>query len=62
MVAAMSERDGDPIANTQMFRAFVQRDDARHSGHRRSRLRWLAVTLAVAAIVIVVVVAWLVAG
>jgi hypothetical protein len=59
----MSDRDSDPIASTQMFRAFVRSQDARQDAQPTSR-RWpvlvtLTVLLAVAA---AVAVAWLVAG
>ena len=55
------ERDRDPIASTQVFRAFVQRGDVEPAGGRRSRVVGLAVTLAVLALVVVVFVVWLIA-
>jgi hypothetical protein len=53
----MSEPDSDPIASTQMFRAFVQGGEAEPVS-RRPRLGTVAAALVVAAIVAVVVV-WL---
>ena len=55
----MSDRDSDPIASTQMFRAFVHRQDARPASRRWAVMVALSVLLAVAT---AVVVAWLVVG
>jgi hypothetical protein len=54
----MPERDDDPIASTQMFRAFVQRGEPEPAG-RRSRTATIAVSLTVAAVVAAAVVVWL---
>ena len=43
----MSESDSDPIASTQMFRAFVQGAETEPAGRSRSRLVLFAVILAV---------------
>lgn len=56
-VLAMPERDNDPIANTQMFRAFVQRNEEPQTPTRRSPLP--IITAVVAVLVIAAVVAWL---
>lgn len=53
----MSERDDDPIASTQMFRAFAHRDEARPAGPLRPPAIMLSVMLAVA---IVALVTWLI--
>lgn len=53
----MPERDDDPIASTQMFRAFVHRDEARPAGRVRSPVLILGVVLAIVAAAIVV---WLI--
>jgi len=55
----MSDRDSDPIASTQMFRAFAHRQDARPASRRWPAVVALSVLLAVATAVIV---AWLVLG
>jgi len=55
----MPERDNDPIASTQVFRAFVQRGAAQSSGRRRSWVVPLALALA-ATVAIVVLVTWLI--
>lgn len=51
----MPEREDDPIASTQMFRAFVQGGDADHP----NRLRPGVITLILAVAVGVGVIAWL---
>jgi hypothetical protein len=57
----MSERDSDPIANTQMFRAFVERGEAEAPGRRRPSV--VTISLIVLAVVVVAgLVAWLIAG
>jgi hypothetical protein len=53
----MSERDHDPIASTQMFRAFVHRDDAAPAGRLRPPVMILAL---IAALAVAAVVAWLI--
>jgi hypothetical protein len=54
----MPENDDlDPGAPTQMFQAFVDRQEPETSGRR-----WLWLTLAGVALVIVLVLAWLVLG
>jgi hypothetical protein len=53
----MPERDHDPIASTQLFRAFVQRDHADHAepaGRRRVRTLVLTVILAVVVLGVIV--------
>lgn len=57
----MPERDNDPIANTQMFRAFVQRGEAEVPSRRRGRLLAIAAAAVVAAAVLAVVIVRLVA-
>jgi hypothetical protein len=56
----MPDNDLDPGANTQMFQAFVDRSDQEESGPRSSRAVWAGVALAV--LVVVVALAWLVVG
>jgi hypothetical protein len=56
----MPERDDDPIASTQMFRAFLNGGDAQPSSRLRARVVALLLTVAVAAAVAVAV-AWLIA-
>jgi hypothetical protein len=57
-ISPMPENDDlDPGAPTQMFQAFVDRQEPETSGRRRL---WLA--LAGAALVVVLVLAWLVLG
>ncbi|MGH3480804.1 MAG: hypothetical protein ACRDQD_28735 [Nocardioidaceae bacterium] len=55
----MSEKNelDDPAASTQMFQAFVDRPEP-----EASRSRWMPAALAVAALVIVLALAWLVLG
>ncbi len=55
----MPERDHDPIASTQLFRAFVQRDHSEPATRRRARL--LVFTAILAVLVLGAVVGWLVA-
>lgn len=56
----MPEDDLDPAANTQMFQAFVDRPDHEDSGSRSS---WAALAgVALAVLVVVVALAWLVLG
>jgi len=52
----MSDRDNDPIASTQMFRAFAHRQDAQPASRRRP----VTVALLALAVVAVVAVAWLI--
>jgi hypothetical protein len=54
----MPERDNDPIANTQMFRAFVQRGEAEapSAGRNRGRLLAIAAVAVVLAAVLAVVI------
>jgi hypothetical protein len=53
----MPERDTDPIANTQMFRAFVQSGEAETPSRSRGRLLMIvAAAVVVAAVVAVVIV------
>jgi hypothetical protein len=54
----MSENELDPGASTEMFQAFVDRADEPEA----SGSRWIWVVLAVAALVIVAALAWLVLG
>ena len=53
----MPQDELDPGANTQMFQAFVDRPEPEAPGSR-----WPRVALAVAALVIVLALAWLVLG
>jgi hypothetical protein len=53
----MPERDNDPIASTQMFRAFVQRDDAHPAGRLRPGPILLALVLVAA---VAVLLTWLI--
>ncbi|MGH3316526.1 MAG: hypothetical protein ACRDO0_10325 [Nocardioidaceae bacterium] len=56
----MPEDDLDPGANTQMFQAFVDRPEHEDSGSRSS---WAALAgVAVAVLLVVAVLAWLVLG
>jgi hypothetical protein len=52
----MSERDDRPIANTQMFRAFVERGEPETPAKRGYRGLLLGVIAAVAVVAIIVVV------
>ena len=54
----MSENELDPGASTEMFQAFVDRS----AEPEASGSRWILVVLAVAALVIVAALAWLVLG
>jgi hypothetical protein len=56
----MPERDEDPIASTQMFRAFVQRGEPEPTTRRRPTA--ILVIVAVAVVVAAAVVIWLLAG
>jgi hypothetical protein len=47
----------DPAASTQMFQAFVDRQEPEESGSR-----WVAAAFAVAAVAIVLMLAWLLWG
>lgn len=58
-VVGMSEEYKDPAGNTQMFRAFVARNEP--DPEPRSKLP-LILGLAVAVVVLVVLIVWLVAG
>jgi hypothetical protein len=53
----MPEDELDPGASTQMFQAFVDRPEPEASGSR-----WLSAVLAVAALMIVSALVWLVLG
>ena len=53
----MPENELDPGASTQMFQAFVDRPEPEASGSR-----WIWAALGVAALVIVLALAWLVLG
>lgn len=54
----MPEDELDPAASTQMFQAFVDRPEE----PKASGSRWMWVALAVAALVILLAIAWLVLG
>jgi hypothetical protein len=56
----MPDNDLDPAASTQQFQAFVDRTDHEESGSQASRALWAGV--AVAVLVVVVALAWLVLG
>jgi hypothetical protein len=56
MVLRMSQRDERPIANTQMFRAFVERGEPDVPAKRSNRGLLLGVIAAVAVVAIIVVV------
>jgi hypothetical protein len=55
----MPERENDPIASTQMFRAFVQGGEPQAPGRRRSRA--MLVSVVVVVLVAAAVVGWLIA-
>jgi hypothetical protein len=55
----MPERDSDPIASTQMFRAFVQGGDQEQAPARR-RLGPILVSVVLAVAVAAAVVVWLI--
>jgi hypothetical protein len=52
----MPQRDDDPIASTQLFRAFVTGGDAEPASRRRSRAIALAAVVAVVVMAAVIVV------
>jgi hypothetical protein len=56
----MPERDNDPIANTQMFRAFVQRGES-EPATRRSRLPVTIMVIVAVLVLVALVVAVLLA-
>jgi hypothetical protein len=56
----MPERDDDPIASTQMFRAFVQRGEAEPAASRRVSPATIALTLTLVAVAIALSI-WLLA-
>ena len=56
----MPERDNDPIANTQMFRAFVARNEEPQAPARRSMMPIVA-AVAIVLIIVVAVVVFLIA-
>ncbi|MEN3361278.1 MAG: hypothetical protein V7637_5260 [Mycobacteriales bacterium] len=57
----MPERDNDPIANTQMFRAFVQRGEEPEPATKRAPVA-LIITIAAVVVVVAAVVIWLLAS
>jgi hypothetical protein len=58
----MPERDNDPIANTQMFRAFVQRgEEAEPAAAKRAPVT-LIVTIVAVVVIAAAVVVWLLAS
>ena len=56
IVPRMSQRDEDPIANTQMFRAFVERGEPEPPVDKKSRGLLLAVIII--ALILAAVVVW----
>ena len=59
-IFSMRDDELDPGANTQMFQAFVDRQEPETSGSGRSRAALAAAVLA--ALLILVALAWLVLG